>query len=145
MANLGAYGDTEQASLSPLEYIYVVAPIGTDQWSQARVYEIRWRDQDLWSTVSIELYHGGGGGVWGSGNRRARPPCPTPARSAGRCRFSWPRRAITSWSSRGPAFPVPARWWVKADGISQSISMPPRPSYSTPLQGSLIGINRPTW
>ncbi|MCC6124661.1 MAG: right-handed parallel beta-helix repeat-containing protein [Pirellulales bacterium] len=58
MANLGAYGYTVQASLSPPEYVHIVSPIGRDEWVQGRTYNIRWRSQDSLGTVDIGLYHG---------------------------------------------------------------------------------------
>ncbi|RIK74487.1 MAG: hypothetical protein DCC68_22985 [Planctomycetota bacterium] len=57
--NLGAYGDTFQASSTETEYINIVFPLGTEQLAGGSTYEIRWRSHDHLpgDTVSIELHH----------------------------------------------------------------------------------------
>ena len=53
--NLGAYGNTEQASLSPAEYITILAPRGGETWPLLRTFEITWRSHENLGTVDIEL------------------------------------------------------------------------------------------
>ncbi len=53
--NLGAYGNTALASLSPAEYVLVTKADGGETWPQDHTFEITWRSQDTASTVKIEL------------------------------------------------------------------------------------------
>ncbi|MCP4707532.1 MAG: hypothetical protein GY869_02815, partial [Planctomycetes bacterium] len=41
--NIGAFGNTEQASLSELEYVLVVKPDGGETWPAEQTFPIRWR------------------------------------------------------------------------------------------------------
>ena len=43
IANIGAYGNTAQASRSEPEYVHLVYPIGAEQLVPGRTYQIRWR------------------------------------------------------------------------------------------------------
>ncbi len=63
-ANIGAYGNTSQASNSEPEYIHLAYPIGAEQIVPGQTYEIVWRSHDHipGDTVEIELTHGGIGG-----------------------------------------------------------------------------------
>ena len=45
--NLGAYGNTEQASKSPAEYVLVTLPDGSEVWPSDRTFPIRWRSEVL--------------------------------------------------------------------------------------------------
>ena len=56
--NLGAFGGTEQASKSPLEYVLVTVPNGGQSWPAEREVVIRWRSETLGgpNTVDIELH-----------------------------------------------------------------------------------------
>lgn len=65
MANIGAYGNTSQASRSEPEYIQLVYPIGAEQLVPGRTYLIRWRTHPPLggTTVGIQLTHGGLGGM----------------------------------------------------------------------------------
>jgi len=74
MINLGAYGGTEQASLSPGSFVNMVAPLGNrevDFFSlqealiRGRAYEIQWRSHDRAGagTVEVLLCHGTCAGV----------------------------------------------------------------------------------
>ncbi len=60
-ANIGAYGNTAQASRSEPEFVHLVYPFGVEQIVYGRTYEIRWRSHDLLPSdlVTIELRHGG--------------------------------------------------------------------------------------
>ena len=53
--NLGAYGNTAQASKSPAEFVLVTSPDGGESWPADRVFDIQWRSHDFASTVDIEL------------------------------------------------------------------------------------------
>lgn len=53
--NLGAYGNTAQASKSPSQYVLVTTPDGGESWPQERSFTIRWRSQDSVSSVNIDL------------------------------------------------------------------------------------------
>ncbi|MFV2069956.1 MAG: LamG-like jellyroll fold domain-containing protein, partial [Pirellulales bacterium] len=45
--NLGAYGNTAQASKSPLEYVLVTIPDGGEVWPADQTFPIRWRSDIL--------------------------------------------------------------------------------------------------
>ena len=58
--NLGAYGNTSQASLSPAEYVLVTRPDGGETWPAGQSFPIRWRSHDFSGNVQIELLDQGG-------------------------------------------------------------------------------------
>jgi hypothetical protein len=60
--NLGAYGNTSQASLSPAAYVLVTSPDGGETWPQGHMFDITWRSQNSSSTVKIELLQKSNGG-----------------------------------------------------------------------------------
>ena len=53
--DLGAYGNTEQASRSPETYITLLSPTGGETWPKERQFSIRWRSHDRSATATIEL------------------------------------------------------------------------------------------
>lgn len=53
--NLGAYGNSMQASQSPSQFLFVVAPDGGEIWPADQTFEILWRSAGLGSTVNLEL------------------------------------------------------------------------------------------
>jgi Ca2+-binding RTX toxin-like protein len=53
--NLGAYGNTEQASKSLAQYITLINPSGGESWPMQRDVTIRWRSHNTLGTVKIEL------------------------------------------------------------------------------------------
>jgi hypothetical protein len=60
VVNLGNFGNTAQASLSPSSYLLVLKPDGGEVWIEGQTFPIRWRTQDLSSggsssTVTIAL------------------------------------------------------------------------------------------
>ena len=57
--NLGAYGNTPQASLSPTQYLTVLRPNGGETWLANQTFAIRWRSHDSLGTVDIELLQDG--------------------------------------------------------------------------------------
>ena len=57
--NLGAYGNTAQASKSPAEYVLVVVPDGGDTWPAEQTFTIAWRSHDMVGTVDVELFEVG--------------------------------------------------------------------------------------
>ncbi len=60
--NIGAYGGTSQASLSPARYVTVISPDGGEVWPQGQTFQIRWRskyDNVSGGTFKIELYQQG--------------------------------------------------------------------------------------
>ncbi len=59
--DLGAYGNTSEASRSPAEYVNVLSPLGSQNWFTNRPLSIRWRSQDFQDTVTIELLRASGG------------------------------------------------------------------------------------
>jgi hypothetical protein len=55
-ANLGSFGDTNQASISPATYVLVTHPNGGEVWVTQQVFTIQWRDDSIGSgTVNIDL------------------------------------------------------------------------------------------
>jgi hypothetical protein len=65
LRNAGAYGDTDQASSTPAQYVQVIYPLGTEDLAHGMTYEIRWRSHDDSAnpTVTIELHLGTGAGA----------------------------------------------------------------------------------
>ena len=59
--NLGAFGNTTQASKSPVEYVLVLVPNGGETWPTGRTFVIRWRSHDFTGTVDVELIEATGG------------------------------------------------------------------------------------
>ena len=57
--NIGAYGGTNQASISPVEYVTVTTPDGGEVWPQSQVFPIRWRSHNTSSTYTIDLLRNG--------------------------------------------------------------------------------------
>jgi uncharacterized repeat protein (TIGR01451 family) len=57
--NLGAYGNTAQASESPTVYLTVLRPGGGEVWPVARTFPIVWRSHDMQGTVEIDLLQQG--------------------------------------------------------------------------------------
>ncbi|MFO0905559.1 MAG: right-handed parallel beta-helix repeat-containing protein [Pirellulales bacterium] len=62
--NLGAYGGTEQASLSPAEFVTVFRPDGGETWPAEQTIAIRWRASDISGTADVELIADDGAGGW---------------------------------------------------------------------------------
>ncbi len=58
--NLGAYGNTAQASKSPIAYVMVTRPDGGDIWPAGQTFPIRWRSNGFSGSVSIELWRASG-------------------------------------------------------------------------------------
>ena len=57
--NVGAYGNTVQASRSPAQQVLVVRPDGGEIWHADQSYTIRWRSHDYSGTVDVELIQEG--------------------------------------------------------------------------------------
>ena len=57
--NLGAFGDTDQASISPASYVLVIHPNGGDNWATKQTFTILWHDDQIHAggtqTVNIDL------------------------------------------------------------------------------------------
>lgn len=53
--DLGNYGNTHQASLSPSEYLLVTTPDGGEIWVADQTYSVRWRSHNFSGTVHIDL------------------------------------------------------------------------------------------
>ena len=53
-ANIGAYGNTAQASLSPVEYLLVTHPHPGGRVTQGSTYTIEWRSSGFTGDVLIE-------------------------------------------------------------------------------------------
>jgi parallel beta-helix repeat protein len=53
--NLGAYGNTAQASKSPAQYVTVTRPDGGESWPAGQGFNVRWRSHDFAGNVKIEL------------------------------------------------------------------------------------------
>lgn len=58
--NLGAYGNTAQASLSPAQYVLVMNPDGSETWPAGQSFPIRWRSHDFTGNVKIDLLDSSG-------------------------------------------------------------------------------------
>jgi len=56
--NLGAYGNTAQASESPTSYVLVLKPVGGVTLIEQQNATITWRSQDTTGTVNIDLRQG---------------------------------------------------------------------------------------
>ena len=57
--NIGAYGNTSQASMSVIPYVLVTKPDGGQVWPEDQILPIHWRSEDMAGTVIIELLQGG--------------------------------------------------------------------------------------
>jgi hypothetical protein len=57
--NIGAYGNTAQASLSPTHYVLLIRPDGGEVWPEKQTFTITWRSQDNNATVNIDLMQDG--------------------------------------------------------------------------------------
>ncbi len=53
--NLGAFGNTAQASLSPAQYVMLLQPDGGEAWIADQTFAIQWRSQDWQDTAAVEL------------------------------------------------------------------------------------------
>ena len=53
--NIGAYGGTNQASLSPAEYVTVTNPDGAEIWPLGQSVSIRWRNQQPSESVTFKI------------------------------------------------------------------------------------------
>ncbi|MEX2185792.1 MAG: right-handed parallel beta-helix repeat-containing protein [Pirellulales bacterium] len=53
--NVGAYGNTSFASLSPAQYVLVTLPDGGEVWPAGQSFPIRWRSHDATGDVRLEL------------------------------------------------------------------------------------------
>lgn len=53
--NLGAYGNTSQASLSPATYVSMLQPDGGEVWPAGQTFAVTWRSHDTGGDVKIEL------------------------------------------------------------------------------------------
>lgn len=58
--NLGAYGNTSQASRSPVTSLHVTSPNGFEKFRVGHVEAIRWDAQGIAGTVNIDVSHDGG-------------------------------------------------------------------------------------
>ena len=56
--NIGAYGNTAQASKSATSYVVMINPNGGESLIAGKNYAIKWRSQDNASTVNIDLLQG---------------------------------------------------------------------------------------
>ncbi|MEX0330671.1 MAG: right-handed parallel beta-helix repeat-containing protein [Puniceicoccaceae bacterium] len=61
--NIGAFGNTELASLSPASYVLVTSPAGGETWPIGQTFDIQWRSHDFTGTVDIVLKKSGGLGT----------------------------------------------------------------------------------
>lgn len=57
--NIGAFGNTAQASISPVEYVLVTKADGGEAWVMGQPFTIRWRSHDKQGTVDLELVRDG--------------------------------------------------------------------------------------
>jgi len=62
--NLGAYGNTAQASLSPAQYILVTNPNGGERLPLGTTYAIRWRSDGFTGDVRLEYSFNGPAGPY---------------------------------------------------------------------------------
>ena len=62
--NIGAYGNTEQASKSPAQYVLVLNPNGGEGVPLDAVVDIRWRSDGFAGTVDIEYSTTGPAGTF---------------------------------------------------------------------------------
>ncbi|WP_291990075.1 right-handed parallel beta-helix repeat-containing protein, partial [Luteitalea sp.] len=61
--NIGAYGNTAQASKSPAQYVLVLKANGGETVSQGAVYEVQWRAAGFAGTVDLS-WSSDGGATW---------------------------------------------------------------------------------
>lgn len=61
--NLGAYGNTEQASHSPTQFLFVVSPDGGEVWPAEQQFQITWRSAGLGNAVDLDLIDASTGGL----------------------------------------------------------------------------------
>ena len=55
-ANIGAYGNSTQASKSPASYMLVTKPSGGETWIEGQTFNIKWRDSAInTGLVDIDL------------------------------------------------------------------------------------------
>src|SRR6185369_5900681 len=59
--DLGAYGNTSQASKSVVPYVTVTIPTGGEIEPIGQTLDIKWRSQDYTGTADIQLWRAGGG------------------------------------------------------------------------------------
>ena len=62
--NVGAYGNTAQASKSPAQYVLVTNPNGSEAIPQESNFDIRWRANGFPGNVAIEIASVATPGVW---------------------------------------------------------------------------------
>lgn len=62
--NQGAFGNTQQASKSPVNYVRVISPNGGEIWPLAQSFDIRWRTQNISDTFDIDLLQESSPGVF---------------------------------------------------------------------------------
>ena len=60
LVNLGAYGTTTEASLSPAQFIIVLAPLENQRLFQGQTFTIQWLSFGFTGDVAIEYSQGGG-------------------------------------------------------------------------------------
>jgi len=53
--NLGAYGNTVQASKSPLEYVLVTSPNGGEVWPAEQSFPVKWRSELFSPTTFVDV------------------------------------------------------------------------------------------
>ena len=58
--DLGTYGNTGQASLSPAQYVLVLRPYGGEVWPPGQSFAVRWRSHDFTGDAKIELLDAAG-------------------------------------------------------------------------------------
>jgi Ca2+-binding RTX toxin-like protein len=58
--NLGAFGNTAQASKSLVPYVTVTVPVGDEIRPAGQTLNIKWRSQDYTGTVDVQLWRAGG-------------------------------------------------------------------------------------
>ncbi|MBK8017635.1 MAG: right-handed parallel beta-helix repeat-containing protein [Betaproteobacteria bacterium] len=62
--NVGAYGNTAQASLSPAQFVIVMAPNGGESIRQLQTFDVRWRTGGFAGPVDISVSSTGAGGPY---------------------------------------------------------------------------------
>ena len=53
--NLGAYGNTSQASLSPDQYILITSPLGEELWPNGQQFNINWRTNYIAGSDNVNI------------------------------------------------------------------------------------------
>ncbi|MEX0642950.1 MAG: right-handed parallel beta-helix repeat-containing protein, partial [Pirellulales bacterium] len=53
--NIGAYGNTSQASKSPATYLRVLTPNGGEAWPAEQMFAVRWRSNDPLEAVTVDI------------------------------------------------------------------------------------------